>query len=352
MTIRLSEVVPGTAAETAFTPADTISATTVQDAIVEALTDARSYSDAVASGLDIKNSVRVATNAALPTNTVTSNVMTASANGVIPAVDTSVTLVVGDRVLVKNEVAGANNGIYTVTSLGAVGAPWVLTRATDADTSSKVTSGLFVMASEGANAPKGWVLTTNDPINLGSTALAFSQFTPYQRDLLLGANGTGASDICTKAGTSVADASVDAGAKLFSVETGIGGTAVEKLSVNKAGVVSCGGVTSTGPVRGSVTALTSTSNSVAINLGVSNDFTYTTAEASTLAAPTNAIAGQKGRIVITQGATPYTLAFDAKYLFAGGVRPALTSTAGAIDYLSYDVLDANHILVALAKGFA
>lgn len=141
-------------------------ATSTSDTAVTAATDVR----------DTKASVRVATAAALPTNTRTSNVLTASANGALAAVD-GVTLVVGDRLLVKNEVTGANNGIYTVTTLGAAGAPFTLTRATDANTSAKVSSGMFVVANEGtANGDTGWLLTTNDPITLNTTALVFAQF--------------------------------------------------------------------------------------------------------------------------------------------------------------------------------
>jgi hypothetical protein len=51
------------------------------------------------------------------------------------------------------------------------------TRATDADTSAEVKSGMFVFVNEGGNnADSGWVLTTNDPITLGTTALTFAQF--------------------------------------------------------------------------------------------------------------------------------------------------------------------------------
>jgi len=138
----------------------------------------KAYVDATAQGLDPKGSVRAATNAALPANTRTGNVLTASANGVLTAIDTTVTLIVGDRLLVKNEATGANNGIYTVTSVGAVGAPWSLTRAIDADVSADVTSGLYCFVEEGTvNANAGYVLTTANPIVLNTTALSFSQFT-------------------------------------------------------------------------------------------------------------------------------------------------------------------------------
>jgi hypothetical protein len=136
----------------------------------------KGYVDAVATGLDVKASVRVATAAALAANTRTGNVLTASANGALASID-GVSLSVADRLLVKDEATGANNGLYVVTSLGSGGTPWVLTRSTDADASAEVTSGLFTFATEGtANGDKGWVLTTNDPITLNTTALVFSQF--------------------------------------------------------------------------------------------------------------------------------------------------------------------------------
>lgn len=123
---------------------------------------------------DFKQSVRAATTEALAANTRAGNTLTANANGVMPSVD-SIALVVGERVLVKNEAAGANNGIYTVSSVGAAGAPWVLIRATDADQSNKVTSGLQVPINEGTtNADTQWQLTTNDVITLNTTALTFA----------------------------------------------------------------------------------------------------------------------------------------------------------------------------------
>lgn len=137
----------------------------------------KQYVDSAINGLDWHASVRVATTAALASNTRSGNVLTASANGVLAAID-GVTLIVGDRILVKNEATGANNGVYTVTSVGAVGAPWSMTRATDADASAEVTSGFAVFVTEGTtNDNTGWVLTTNDPITLNTTALTFSQFT-------------------------------------------------------------------------------------------------------------------------------------------------------------------------------
>jgi hypothetical protein len=127
--------------------------------------------------VDFKDSVRVATAAALPANTRTGNVLTASANGALAAVD-GVTLVLNDRLLVKNEAAGENNGIYYVSAVGDGSNPFTLTRTTDADVSSEVTSGMAVVATEGTtNGDKIWILTTNDTVTLNTTALVFSGVT-------------------------------------------------------------------------------------------------------------------------------------------------------------------------------
>ena len=125
--------------------------------------------------LDVKQSVRAATTAALPASTYSGGVLTADANGALAAQD-GVTLVAGERLLVKDQASGLQNGIYVVTQVGTAGTPWILTRASDADTSAEVTAGLFVWVSEGTTS--WWTLTTADPITLGTTALTFAQHGP------------------------------------------------------------------------------------------------------------------------------------------------------------------------------
>lgn len=116
----------------------------------------KKYVDAVSQGLDFKDSVRAATTA----NITLSGTQTVD----------GVALAAGDRVLVMNQTNGANNGIYVV----ATGA-W--TRATDADTSAKVTTGMITFVEEGTvNAGKQFVLNTPMPITLGTTSLTFVQF--------------------------------------------------------------------------------------------------------------------------------------------------------------------------------
>lgn len=123
-----------------------------------AATDAanKQYVDAARSGLDVKQSVRAAT---------TGNI-TLSATQTIDGV----AVVAGNRVLVKNQTTASANGIYDV----AAGA-W--TRSTDADVSDEVSSGMFTFVEEGTTgSDTGFVLTTNAPVTLGTTALTFAQF--------------------------------------------------------------------------------------------------------------------------------------------------------------------------------
>lgn len=80
-----------------------------------------------------------------------------------------VTLVTGMRGLIKDQGTASENGIYTINASGPP------TRATDADSSAKVTSGMSTWVRLGANANTEWTLNTADPIVLGTTALAFVQ---------------------------------------------------------------------------------------------------------------------------------------------------------------------------------
>jgi len=123
----------------------------------------KAYVDGVAAGLDVKASVRVATTVA---GTLATSFAAAS------TID-GITLVAGDRILIKNQAAGSENGIYDVQASGAP------VRSADADNlpGSEVTTGMFTFAEEGTlNANTGWVLTTSGVITLNTTALAFSQF--------------------------------------------------------------------------------------------------------------------------------------------------------------------------------
>jgi phage-related tail fiber protein len=135
----------------------------------------KGYVDANAQGLDVKQSVLVASTGPL----------TLSGEQSIDGV--SVTA--GARILVKDQSSGSENGIYDVAS-GA----W--SRSADADESSEVNAGVFVFVEEGAtNADAGFVLTTDNPITIDTTPLSFTQFS--------GAGQVVAGDGLTKSGNQI-----------------------------------------------------------------------------------------------------------------------------------------------------
>ena len=145
----------------------------------------KEYADAIASGIHFHEAVNLATTAALPANTYnngTSGVgatLTGNANGVL-SVDSTLTIV-ADRILVKNEVAGANNGVYVVTQVGSAGTPYILTRSTDMDSVGtgvdQIDEGDFFLVTGGtANVNTAWVQQTPPPITIGTTPLVFQQF--------------------------------------------------------------------------------------------------------------------------------------------------------------------------------
>jgi hypothetical protein len=122
----------------------------------------KNYVDTTVQGIDWKASVKAAT---------TANVTLASdlENGDI--LD-GVTLATGDRVLVKDQSTGSENGIYVVKVSGAPD------RSTDADTGAEVTANFAVFVEQGtANADSGFTLTNNGTVTVGTTALVFTQFT-------------------------------------------------------------------------------------------------------------------------------------------------------------------------------
>ena len=119
----------------------------------------KQYVDAIKTGLDVKDSVRVAT---------TANITISTALNSGDQID-GVTLADGDRVLVKNQSTASQNGIYVVGSSPA--------RSTDMDDDVEVTGGTFVFVEEGtANADNGYVISTDGTITVGSTAFTWTQF--------------------------------------------------------------------------------------------------------------------------------------------------------------------------------
>ena len=156
----------------------------------------KGYVDNVTAGINTHGSAFAATTANLSatyTNGTSDQsngtgigaTLTATSNGAISIDGQSPTS--GARILVKNQTSALQNGIYTVTTVGSAGAPWVLTRATDYDNSvaGEVFTGDFSFVINGTtNGGQGWVMnsigTSNQPqdaIKLGTDSLVWTQFT-------------------------------------------------------------------------------------------------------------------------------------------------------------------------------
>jgi hypothetical protein len=120
------------------------------------------YAAFAASGASWKSPVRAATTGA-------GTLATSFENG-----DTldGVTLATGDRILIKDQAAPAENGIYVVAASGAPA------RAADADAGTELVNAAVLVAEGTANADKLFICTTNAPITLNTTGLTFVDFTP------------------------------------------------------------------------------------------------------------------------------------------------------------------------------
>lgn len=130
----------------------------------------KTYVDSLSNGLSWKHPVRAAT-------TVAGTLATDFANG---SVIDGITLATNDRILIKNQATGSENGIYTVNASGAP------TRATDMNTDPQADAAAVFVTSGTVNGDKGFVQTT-DSTTIGTTALVFVQFS----NVLYTASGQG-----------------------------------------------------------------------------------------------------------------------------------------------------------------
>ena len=120
------------------------------------------YVNAIASGIRPKAAVIVATTG----STVLSGLTTID----------NVLLTYGMRILVKNQVGGVTNGIYSAST-----GTWNRTTDFDGSPSGETVSGNYVWVLSGnTNAQSSWILTTPDPITIGVTPLTFALFNHVQ----------------------------------------------------------------------------------------------------------------------------------------------------------------------------
>ena len=141
----------------------------------------KKYVDTVAQGLDIKDAVRVGTTANLTATYSNGSsgvgaTLTNSSTQAALVID-GITMVVNDRVMVKDQTTTLQNGLYKVTNIGSGSTNWVLTRTPDGDESTEVNGGSFFFVQEGStNGDNGYVTTNDGNPTIGTDAITFEQF--------------------------------------------------------------------------------------------------------------------------------------------------------------------------------
>lgn len=99
-------------------------------------------------------------------------------------------------------------------------------------------------------------------------------------------------------------------------------------------------------------ALTSTSNSTAIDFSLSNNFSATLTENTIFANPTNIVAGKTYNFDIINGSGPYTVGYGSFFKFPGGTVPSVTATNGASDLLVAYAKTTTFLECVMINGFA
>jgi len=284
----------------------------------------KTYVDNTRSGLEVKDSVKVATTADVSSWTYANGssgvgaTLTASGNGVV-AID-GVNLALNDRVLVKDQSPATENGIYYVSTAGAVGATLVLTRATDADTASELSSGVFFFVEQGsANADNGYVMTQDTAITFGSTAVEFSQFS--------GAGQITAGDGLTKTSNTLA-VNVGTGISIVSDEVRINTAWAGQTAITTLGTIGTGtwNATAISAAKGGTAIDTSSSTGV----GIVTSGTWTTPAQLTVGfGGTGAASFTSNGILYGNGAGAIAVTAagtDKYFLYSNSGTPAWTNT--------------------------
>jgi len=259
----------------------------------------KTYADTIASGINFHQAVRLATTTTLPAyvyNNGASGVgatITGVANGAL-SID-GVAAVVGNRVLIKNEISAAEayNGVYTVTQVGSGVAVYILTRATDYNTAgsgvNQIDQGDFFLVTSGTTlANTSFVQQTPLPITVGTTALVFVQFgAPITYSAGTGLTLGGTVFSITNTGVSAATYGSASSVPVIAVNAQGQATSVTNTSI----AIAASKITSgTLPVANGGTNATATPTAGAVAYGTGTAYAFTSA-------------GTTGQVLLSNGAS-------------------------------------------------
>ena len=235
------------------------------------------------------------------------------------------------------EVTGSVGGTYDdiVLQIPSNSKSYVINNQVSANTTASDTVKIKTASGTGYTIPFGAIgLVVCDGTSVWSTnAKGFGLGTAASADI----------GVCA---TNIADVSL---ADLRYVRTSVtANTTVRGDFVVEAGSLKVG---TSARAYNPITTLTDAA-SITSDFAVGNNFLVTLAGNRTLAAPSNAVAGQSGSIYIIQDGTgSRTLGYNTVFQFVSATVPTLSTGAGDVDMLVYMARSATTIDAVLLKNF-